>query len=130
MCRQDSNREGVLGATPGSTRTAWSTAHPHYTLFAYEGCVTTRESLHPELERFEREARVTATLRSPHTTELFDFGTAGDGTFHYVMELLDGIDLDSLVMDFGPQPAGRVTHVLHLLAWLCGVLASHSPTGV
>src|SRR5256885_9893484 len=30
------------------------------------------------LRRFEREAQVTARLRSPHTVELFDFGVAED----------------------------------------------------
>ena len=47
------------------------------------------ESRRTALGRFEREAQVTATLRSPHTIELFDFGVANDGTFYYVMELLD-----------------------------------------
>ena len=62
--------------------------------------------------RFEQEARTTAALRSPHTVELYDFGVAEDGVFYYVMELLDGIDLVTLVNKFGPQPAGRVVHIL------------------
>ena len=40
--------------------------------------------------RFEREAQAIASLRSPHTVNLFDFGIADDGTFYYVMELLEG----------------------------------------
>ena len=40
--------------------------------------------------RFEREAQVIAQLRSPHTVTLFDFGVAEEGSFYYVMELLDG----------------------------------------
>ncbi|HET9950307.1 MAG TPA: serine/threonine-protein kinase [Candidatus Eisenbacteria bacterium] len=63
-------------------------------------------------ERFEREAQVIASLRSPHTVNLFDFGVAADGTFYYVMELLDGHDADSLVRRFGPLPAERVIHIL------------------
>jgi len=39
--------------------------------------------------RFEREARATAALRSPHTVQLYDFGVADDGTLYYVMELLE-----------------------------------------
>lgn len=63
-------------------------------------------------KRFEREAQVTASLSSPHTVELYDFGRTNDGTFYYVMELLDGVDLQTLVERFGPLPAERVAHVL------------------
>jgi serine/threonine-protein kinase len=62
--------------------------------------------------RFEREAQATAQLQSPHTVEIYDFGTTEDGTFYYVMELLDGIDLERLVRRFGPMPPERVVHVL------------------
>ena len=37
------------------------------------------------------------SLRSPHTIAIFDFGVADDGTFYFVMELLDGVDLEALV---------------------------------
>ncbi|NUO51130.1 MAG: serine/threonine protein kinase, partial [Polyangiaceae bacterium] len=70
-----------------------------------------RASTH-ELKRFEREAQATATLRSPHTIQLYDFGVAEGGTFYYVMELLDGVDLDRLVRETGPMPAARVIHVM------------------
>ena len=64
------------------------------------------------MKRFEREAQATAALRSPHTISLYDFGLADDGSFYYVMELLDGIDLEQLVERHGPQPAERVIHIL------------------
>ncbi len=60
------------------------------------------------VKRFEREACATAALRSPHTVVLYDYGMSGDGRLYYVMELLDGLDLEVLVERFGPQPAGRV----------------------
>lgn len=62
--------------------------------------------------RFEQEARTTASLRSPHTVELYDFGVTKDGVFYYVMELLDGIDLETLVKKFGPLPPGRVVNIM------------------
>ena len=62
--------------------------------------------------RFEREAQVISRLRSPHTVTLFDFGVSDEGTFYYVMELLDGVDTDTLVKRFGPLPAERVVHIL------------------
>jgi tRNA A-37 threonylcarbamoyl transferase component Bud32 len=63
-------------------------------------------------ERFRREAEAAATLRSPHTIELYDYGVAEDGTFYYVMELLDGIDFHELVRKHGPVPPERVGHLL------------------
>jgi serine/threonine-protein kinase len=65
------------------------------------------------LRRFEREAQTTATLTSSNTIQLFDFGIADDGCFYYVMELLTGRDLESLVRQFGPMPAERAMHLLH-----------------
>ena len=76
--------------------------------------LTQQSGRHAELtvKRFEREARVTAHLQCPHTVYLFDFGVARDGAFYYVMELLDGISLQTLVDKFGPQPASRVCHIV------------------
>jgi hypothetical protein len=65
------------------------------------------------LARFEREAQATSALQSPHTVHLYDFGRTEDGAFFYAMELLDGMDLQQLVEEFGPQPADRVRHILH-----------------
>jgi serine/threonine-protein kinase len=63
-------------------------------------------------QRFEREAQVTASLTSPHTVGLFDFGLNDEGTYYYVMELLDGLDLDTLVDKYGPVPPERAVHIL------------------
>ena len=65
--------------------------------------------------RFEREAQVTAALQSPHTVELYDYGVSDDGTIYYVMELLDGIDLDQLVKKHGALPSERVVHIVRQL---------------
>ncbi|HEU4681665.1 MAG TPA: serine/threonine-protein kinase [Gemmatimonadales bacterium] len=64
------------------------------------------------VERFRREAEAAASLRSPHTINLYDFGVANDGTFFLVTELLDGLDLESLVERFGPIPPGRMVHLM------------------
>ena len=63
-------------------------------------------------ERFRREAETAAGLRSPHTIQLYDFGATRDGRLYYVMELLEGCDLESLVSRYGPQPPPRVAHIL------------------
>ena len=67
-------------------------------------------------KRFAREAQVTASLRSPHTVALYDFGQAKDGAFYYVMELLEGIDLQTLVERFGPMDPARVVSILQQVA--------------
>ena len=79
------------------------------------------------LRRFEREAQTTALLRSAHTVELYDFGRADDGTFYYVMELLDGFDLNALVEQFGPVPPERA---LHFLRQICASLAEAHEAGL
>jgi len=64
------------------------------------------------IKRFEREAQATASLRSPHTVELYDFGVTEDGSFYYAMEFLEGLDLERLVKRVGPLPAERVVYIL------------------
>jgi serine/threonine-protein kinase len=79
------------------------------------------------MRRFEREAQVTSQLRSPHTVELWDFGVTGDGRFYYVMELLDGLDLDTLVKRHGPVSAERAIFLLHQI---CRSLAEAEERGL
>jgi serine/threonine-protein kinase len=79
------------------------------------------------LRRFEREARATAALSSPHTIQVFDFGMTNDGHFYYVMELLSGRDLESLVREFGPLPADRA---MFLLRQICHSLADAHARGL
>ncbi len=79
------------------------------------------------IERFRREARAAANLRSTHTIELYDFGTTDDGTFYYVMELLNGLDLRELVGRFGPLGAPRT---VHLLKQICLSLAEAHDCGL
>jgi serine/threonine-protein kinase len=78
-------------------------------------------------ERLGREAQATAMMRSPHTIELYDFGLTRDGTFYYVMELLDGFDLETLIQRFGPVPAERA---IHLLMQVCDSLGEAHSEGL
>jgi len=64
------------------------------------------------IRRFQREAEAASGLQSPHTIRLYDFGQTRVGTFYFVMELLEGLDLETLVRRHGPQPPERVVYLL------------------
>jgi serine/threonine-protein kinase len=85
------------------------------------------ENVETVMRRFRREAEVAASLRSPHTVELYDFGVAEDGTLYYAMELLEGMDLESLVRASGPVPASRT---IFILAQVCESLAEAHTRGL
>jgi len=63
-------------------------------------------------ERFRLEARSIARLTSPNTVRLYDFGVTETGNFYFVMELLTGMDLSTMVQKFGPLPPDRVIYLL------------------
>ena len=72
------------------------------------------------LARFEREVQLSSSLTHPNTITIFDFGRAGQNTFYYAMEYLEGLDLQRLVKQFGPLEAERT---IFLLKQVCGSLA-------
>jgi serine/threonine protein kinase len=78
-------------------------------------------------ERFRREAQVLASMKSRHTIAIFDYGVTNDGVFYYVMELLDGLDLEALVRRNGGQPAARV---IEILIQACASLAEAHDAGL
>jgi serine/threonine-protein kinase len=55
-------------------------------------------------ERFQREARACAKLRSEHVARVSDVDTLPNGLPYMVMELLEGQDLDSLLKKNGVLP--------------------------
>jgi hypothetical protein len=85
------------------------------------------ESVIEARARFKLEARATAALRSPHTVEIYDFGVADDGALYYVMEYLEGLDLQTLVSRFGPQSAERV---IYLIRQVCASLEDAREIGL
>ena len=120
-----------LGA--GGMGTVWRARHRFLArdaavkLVKVEALGATDSAAQSQLLRFEREAQATALLRSPHSIRLFDFGAADDGSFYYVMEMLEGRDLETVVREFGPLPPERV---VYLLRQVCHSLAEAHARGM
>jgi serine/threonine-protein kinase len=65
-------------------------------------------AMSPELvDRFLREARTAAALKSQHATKVFDVGRLETGALYMVMEHLTGSDLTAVVKSRGALPAGE-----------------------
>ena len=80
-----------------------------------------------DLMRFEREVQLTSRLVHPNTISIFDYGRTAEGVFYYVMEYLDGVDLQRLVELYGPVEPARA---IHILAQISGALAEAHALGL
>jgi serine/threonine-protein kinase len=82
----------------------------------------------PELvERFAREARAAAKIRSEHIARVFDVGTLPDGVPFIVMEHLSGHDLSDVLSRGGPLP---VKVAVEYMMQACEALAAAHAAGV
>jgi eukaryotic-like serine/threonine-protein kinase len=60
--------------------------------------------------RFQREARIAASIDHPNVIQVFSSGT-DHGQFYVVMELVDHRSLDDLIEERGRLPEGRVLEI-------------------
>lgn len=78
------------------------------------------EAREAAVQRFTREAQVTASLRSPYTVQLFDFGVTSEGVLYYAMELLEGLNLEHYVSRHGALEPRRAVHWLRQICHSLG----------
>jgi eukaryotic-like serine/threonine-protein kinase len=74
--------------------------------------------------RFCREAEIMSALRHPHIIQIFDFNTSSEGLPYFVMEFLDGADLEMRLADTGALPLAAVVRIVDAVASALG--AAHA----
>jgi serine/threonine-protein kinase len=77
------------------------------------------------IRRFEREVQLTSQLSHPNTVVIHDYGRTHEGVFYYVMEFVEGANLDQVSLASGPMPSGRVVHILEMVAGALGEAHEH-----
>ena len=78
-------------------------------------------------ERFLREAKAAASVSHPNVVQIADFGALPTGQSYFVMELLGGESLSSILRKGGPLPAARA---VRLLMDMIGALSAAHAAGV
>ena len=78
-------------------------------------------------ERFLREGRMAARIRSEHVVRVYDVGTLPDGAPYMVMEFLEGTDLGQLLSLSGPL---TIEEALEYIVQVCEALAEAHVAGI
>ncbi|HRG99782.1 MAG TPA: serine/threonine-protein kinase [Polyangiaceae bacterium] len=82
---------------------------------------------HEALARFEREARASAALTSPHIVRVVDVGKTAHGLPFIVMEFLEGHDLAQRLKQSGPV---EPTDLVDLIIQACAAMAEAHGAGI
>jgi serine/threonine-protein kinase len=75
--------------------------------------------------RFCREAEVMSELRHPNVVQIFDFNTTPDGRPYFVMEYLEGRDLESRLNTLGPLTLPAAVRVVDAVASALAAAHAH-----
>jgi serine/threonine-protein kinase len=88
-------------------------------------CLHAQYAQNPEVvARFHREALAATSIGHQNIIEVTDLGRFPDGSVFMVLEFLPGRDFARLIDDEGPQPLGRVVHIM---SQICDALtAAHA----
>ncbi|KIG12394.1 serine/threonine protein kinase [Enhygromyxa salina] len=79
------------------------------------------------IDRFMREARAATQTGHPNIIDVLDIGTMDEGDLYFVMELLDGTDLGTVIRQSGPLAVRRAVHVGRQI---CRALAAAHEAGI
>ncbi len=82
---------------------------------------------HEDRLRFDREARLAASLSNPHSVQIYDYGHSDEGEAYCVMQFLRGLTLQEVVSRSGHQPIGRM---LFVLRQICDALGEAHSLGL
>jgi serine/threonine-protein kinase len=79
------------------------------------------------VQRFEREARAAARIKSEHVARVIDVGELESGSPYMVMEFLEGEDLAAVLTKRGPLP---VADVVNFVIQACDAIAEAHSVGI
>lgn len=78
-------------------------------------------------ERFKNEARLMGRMNHPAIVSVYDFGRTADGQLYFVMEYVDGSDVQRMIAREGRLPP---EHALAVTAHLCDALGYAHKQGI
>jgi|GEM_PF-886504 len=78
-------------------------------------------------ERFKNEARLMGRMNHPAIVSVYDFGRTTDGQLYFVMEYVDGTDVQRMIAREGKLPP---EHALAITAHLCDALGYAHKQGI
>ncbi|WP_395735692.1 serine/threonine-protein kinase [Prosthecobacter sp.] len=78
-------------------------------------------------ERFKNEARLMGRMNHPAIVSVYDFGRTADGQLYFVMEYVDGTDVQRMIAREGKLPP---EHALAITAHLCDALGYAHKQGI
>lgn len=79
------------------------------------------------LARFQLEAESASAIGDAHIVDVSDFGTLPDGSTYFVMECLNGVDLNGAIETQGPMPLARACGIA---IQLCRALGAAHDIGI
>ena len=78
-------------------------------------------------ERFKNEAKLMGRMNHPAIVSVYDFGRTTDGQLYFVMEYVDGTDVQRMIAREGKLPP---EHALAITAHLCDALGYAHKQGI